>query len=298
LSILRVRSALVLVNKNARRGRLDTATLVAMLEGAGVRATLEMPAAQAEMNDLIRREGPVHDAVVVGGGDGTISGTAAALLEVGKPLGILPLGTANDLARTLDIPSDPVAAAKLVRGGHTRRIDLGLANDRYFFNVASMGLSVRLARALDYDLKQKWGVAGYFVALLGVELGRGFRAEITWPEGSTRLRAVQISVGNGRYHGGGVVVAPEARIDDGRLHLYAIPELPLWRLALVLPLLRLGRQHLLKEIETIEAEAFDIRTVPDLRVNTDGEVTTKTPVRMTVVPEALEVFVPGPPPKA
>ena len=82
------------------------------------------------------------DLVVIVGGDGTVNAALRGLMETGLPLGILPLGTANDLARTLRIPADPSAAAAVIIGGQMRRIDVDQVNDQFFINVASMGLSV------------------------------------------------------------------------------------------------------------------------------------------------------------
>src|ERR671926_181555 len=90
--------------------------------------------------DLLRERGRAFDLVMLGGGDGTMNAAASALVEIGRPLAVLPLGTGNDLARTLGIPLDPLAAAEVAAAGRTRRIDLGLVNGRPFFNVACVGL--------------------------------------------------------------------------------------------------------------------------------------------------------------
>ena len=93
----------------------------------------------ADLGRAVRERAGTVDIVIVGGGDGTLNCTAPSLIETGLPLGILALGTANDLARTLSIGADPVAAAEIIVAGHERRIDLGEVNGHPFFNVASMG---------------------------------------------------------------------------------------------------------------------------------------------------------------
>ena len=116
---------------------------------------------------------------VVGGGDGTINAAAFGVIEAGLPLGILPMGTANDLARTLGIPSDIDGAARFIADGNTRRIDLGLVNGEPFFNVASLGLSAELAQKLTRDIKRRFGRLGYaLVALNVLAHARPFRATI------------------------------------------------------------------------------------------------------------------------
>ena len=94
---------------------------------------------------------------LVGGGDGSVNAALAGVMKASLPLGILPLGTANDLARTLGLPSDPVAAAGVILAGHTRRIDVGRVNEHLCLNVASLGLSVAITRGLTADLNQRLG---------------------------------------------------------------------------------------------------------------------------------------------
>jgi YegS/Rv2252/BmrU family lipid kinase len=235
---------------------------------------------------------------VLGGGDGTMNAAAEALLETGLPLAILPLGTGNDLARTLGIPLDPVAAAEVAAGGATRRIDLGRVNDKHFFNVASIGLSVRVAEALTGEVKRRLGTLGYPVTVYRVlKEGRAFRAEIR-PEGGgppLALQTIQLAVGNGRFYGGGLVVDERAEIDDRLLHLYALRPRPLWRLAARALAFRSGRHDDPGAVEALAGRAFTVVTDRPMRVNTDGEITTRTPARFSVVPAALEVVVPAPP---
>src|SRR3546814_14081498 len=119
------------------------------------------------------------------GGDGSISSAAPAVIESGLPLGIIPAGTANDLARTLSIPLDFAAAADVIVEGHSRRIDVGTVHGHAFFNVASIGLSSELAQTLDPATKKRVGRLGYAVAALRVILAvQRFRARIRRTGGS------------------------------------------------------------------------------------------------------------------
>ncbi len=242
---------------------------------------------------LIRECRDRCDLVVLGGGDGTLNTAAAALLETGLPFAVLPLGTANDLARTLHIPSDPVAACDTILNGRLHRIDLGKVNEHYFFNVAHIGLGEKVSRQLHDGEKQRWGGLSYVRSLIRVVTRyRPFRATIICDSRNIRLRTIQITVGNGRFYGGGIPVTAEARIDDQQLDLYSIQPLPLWQLAVLAPWVRFGHHTKLDRVPALSGRRIEIRTSRPLRIDTDGEITTATPATFEVLPQALAVMVP------
>src|SRR5689334_15508150 len=122
------RPALLVVNPASRRGREAVETATRVLQDAGV-AVLARPCERSgELSELIRKSRFEVGSVIIGGGDGTLNAAARGLLDTGLPLGILPLGTANDLARTLEIPSDLAAAARIISRGKRRPVDLGDVN--------------------------------------------------------------------------------------------------------------------------------------------------------------------------
>ena len=122
---------------------------------------------------------------------------------------------------------------------------------------------------------------------------RAFRARLRCDGQTLRLRALQVTVGNGRHYGGGMTVRADAAIDDGRLDLYALKPRRFWRLLLLFPALRFGWLHRSEAALVLRGERIEVRTRGSLPVNTDGELTTRTPARFTVVPRALSVFVPA-----
>ena len=233
------------------------------------------------------------DLVIVCGGYGSISSAAPAIIESGLPLGIIPAGTANDLARTLSIPLDFVAAADLVLAGHRRAIDVGTVNGHAFFNVASIGLSSELAQKLDPAIKKRFGRLGYAVAATRILLSATrFRATIAEKGQITRVSTFQIAIGNGRLYGGGNVVEENAAIDDGHLDLYSLELRNLWKLALMLRAFRSGTHGAWKEVRTARCVEFDIQTRHPMPVNTDGEIVTATPAHFSVLPKAMSVLAP------
>lgn len=291
--------ALLLINRRGTRGRTRLEGGLRLLREAGVQVTLVTPDEPKRIPELIRRQAAEHDAVILGGGDGTLSRALDALLESGLPLGILPLGNANDLARTLQIPANLEAACGIIGEGSARPIDVGQierANvpPTHFFNVASIGLSVRIARRLTPDRKQKWGVIAYLAcAWEAMHRQRSFLVRITCDGEISELRAMQIAVGNGRFYGGGMTIVDDAAIDDHRLDLYALPRLSGWRMAVLLPVLRWGWHRPVADILSLRGEEIAVETDRPLAVNVDGEVRARTPVLFRVLPGALRVYAPA-----
>jgi YegS/Rv2252/BmrU family lipid kinase len=287
------RRALLVVNAKSRSGRDAAESAASLLKDAGITLLREDCMDAEALRATIRRTAPFVDMVVLGGGDGTMNSAAPALMETGLPLGILPLGTANDLARTLGIPTDLEGAAQVVAAGRTRRIDLGEVNGHPFFNVASIGLSVDVTRNLTREVKRRWGVFGYAAATLGALWHmRPFSAELRFDGSAARVRTIQVAVGNGRHYGGGLTVEQDATIDDGQLNLYSLEFQRLWRLALVYPAFRAGTHGMWQEVRTATCREAEIRTRRPRPVNTDGELTTSTPARFRVLPAAITVLAP------
>jgi diacylglycerol kinase (ATP) len=289
------RRALLISHPKHRKARTGFFDAVATLEAAGLHLVQEACHGAGDVAAMIRRHAPEVDLVVLSGGDGTMNAAAAALVETNLPLGMLPLGTANDLARTLGIPADAQAAAQIIVGGHRRRIDLGEVNGHPFFNVASIGVSVAVAQALTGDLKRRWGRLAYAIASLrALRRARAFRAEIHCEGEVHHVRTLQIAFGNGRYYGAGMTVDEEAQPDDGMLHLYSLEFDSAWWLAPLLPALRAGRQGSWRRVRTALCRTAEVRTSKPRRVNADGELIARTPARLRVLPQAVSVLVPPP----
>ena len=287
------RRALLIVNCTSRSGTESLGTAMDQLRAHGIEPIHRDCASREELSPTIVRHGGDVDMVVVGGGDGTLNAAATGIIELGVPLGILPTGTANDLARTLDIPADVEAAARIIAEGHMRRIDLGIVNGQPFFNVASVGMSAELAERLTREVKRRFGRLGYAVTALRVLAhARPFRAVIASEDETVRVATLQIAVGNGRYYGGGNAVEKTAAIDDQRLDLYSLELKRAWKLALMARSFRSGEQGAWEEVRAIRAQEFEIRTRRPRPVNADGEIVTHTPARFSLKPRAITVFAP------
>ena len=291
-----LRRALLLANFSARAVADQLYDAVEQLESAGIDVVIERLGKNRSIEDLIAAHRNEVTLVIVGGGDGTLNRAVDAVARAGLPLGILPLGTANDLARTLNLPTDPTEAARVIAEGYTTTIDLGSVNGKLYFNVASLGLSVRITHELTHEAKKRWGTLAYLMTAGRVLLrSRPFRAQVRCDDSPWfSVRTLQIAVGNGRFYGGGMAIAEDASINDSRLDFYSLEIERWWQ---VLPLLRALRRGSLREhacVRTLRGRRIEVRTRAKRSINTDGEITSQTPAVFEVVPRALRVCVPDP----
>jgi YegS/Rv2252/BmrU family lipid kinase len=283
---------LVLINPHSGRAA-EAEAAVESLRAAGLEAEIERPEDQAAARRLLKQRAAGFDAVVVAGGDGTMHGLADRLVEADKPLGILPLGTANDLARALHIPDDLELAARVIAAGHRMRIDLGRAGKTLFFNVATVGLGAEVPRFHSGERKRRLGILSYPLSLwLAWRENRSFRARIKCDRERVRGRFIHIAIGNGPNFGGGLVIDEDCRIDDETLYLYAIKPVGFWRLLRLAPSIRSGHLRTWPEVLTLRGKEISISTATRRPLNLDGEISGHTPRTFTVEPKVLEVFVP------
>lgn len=237
------------------------------------------------------------DLVVVGGGDGTLSTAVDHLSRHHVTLGLLPLGTANDLARTLQIPTDLDVACETIAYGKVVDIDLGQVGTNHFVNVASVGLSVGVTQALTPTLKRRLGPVAYPLATLrAYRAHEAFTAWLEFPDGDhPTLRLddlLQVAVGNGRHYGGGNTVSPTAGIDDQELDVYAVRHGRLRDHLYMARFLRDGSFVEHGDVVHLTTRAVRLHTDPEHPVNIDGEVVASTPQTIAVDRNAVDVIVP------
>ena len=268
-----------------------------LFAAAGVDATVVAltRAPRLEILPLARRIGA--DAVVAGGGDGTVSTVAGALVEQPIPLGVLPLGTLNHFARDLEIPFDAAAAARIVAAGRERAVDVGEVGGRVFVNNASIGLYPRIVRRRD-EIMERLGRGKWVAALMAAAsvLRRfplvGVRLKV---EGDAAVRKTPfVFVGNNRYEIDLLRLGRRSHLDCGELSLY----LPVSsdRFTMLRLMLRALFGHLQqgRDFESVCAPELTVETRRRrLHVAVDGELLTmRPPLRYRALPGALRVLVP------
>lgn len=235
--------------------------------------------------------------MILDGGNGSVSSVVDDLADHHAVLGLLPLGTANDFARTLEIPSDVGAACDTIAGGKMVDVDLGLCDDDYYVNLASVGLSVEVTKTLTPWLKRSAGALAYPIAAVRAFLRHEpFSARLTFPgedhEPAEFDRLLQICIGNGRFYGGGLVVAPSSSMDDQTLDVYVIE---LGRRRDIIGIARYLKSGRFIESERVThylTSEVRVETGPELPINVDGELVAHTPEHFSVSHNALRALVP------
>ncbi len=286
---------LVIINQNSRFGQADIRSYLQSLENDGVRIHFHRINKPKEIQSLI--EGNAHriDAVILGGGDGTINSALEVLIKHRLPLGIIPLGNANDLARTLGIEEDITTAVSIIQSATLRQIDLGSVNQKYFMNTAHIGLGVLMARDLSPSQKRIWGLLSYPKNLYhAFRQNRSFRARVSINGRKITGRFIQISVSNGKYFGGGKIIREDAAIDDGWLDVVLVKPQSFAKMLTLVPKLFMGFSEISNEkIIVMRSHKVSVRTRKPRTIVTDGEITRKTPARFDINPKILQVFAPA-----
>jgi YegS/Rv2252/BmrU family lipid kinase len=231
---------------------------------------------------------------VVMSGDGLVGAVGGALAGGETPLGIIPGGRGNDLARVLGIPDDPEGAVEVLAAGHTRRIDVGEANGKRFLGIVSVGFDSE-ANELANETNVLRGNLVYAYAALRTLIGwKPVRFTVQIGEERQRLTGYSISVANNRAFGGGMFIAPNAELDDGEFDIVAVGAVSKLRFVSNLPKVFKGTHVEEDEVRVFRASRLELNASRPLPVYADGEHLTDLPVSLRVLPRALDLLVPPP----
>ena len=287
------RAALV-VNVRSRRGRRHFAEVRERLQAAGLDLMAVWPV--TDSIDLPHRlasaAGCGADLVVVGGGDGTLSEASHQLAHRDVCLGVLPLGTTNNFARSLGLPLNLPEALRTLTGGKVADVDLGHAAGRHFANLTSLGVSVLVAEHVPHGLKRLLGRAAYpLTALALLPRHQPFHARLRVDGELYELATHQLNIANGSFHAGRAIAA-DAGVDDRLLVVYRLGDAN--RLRLTAATVRqavLGPYRPLARTPFLTTDKLWLETDPPLDLDIDGEIRGRTPVQITLEPNALRVMV-------
>lgn len=241
------------------------------------------------------------DLVIAAGGDGTVNEVSNGLVGTGVPMGILPIGTVNVMARELNIPLNPKKALQIIAEGHTRSIDLGSANGRFFTLMAGIGFDAEVVSTVLQPLKDIIGASAYVLKGLGkLATYDATDVALDMPDETCRTKAFLIIVANASTYTYGLKIAAHASMSDGLLDV-CVFERPVddkLGFARLVADVFVNRHLQRDEFTYFRTPSVNVRSNPEVMVQLDGEVVGSTPIEIRVVPGILPVIVPaGEPPE-
>jgi YegS/Rv2252/BmrU family lipid kinase len=231
---------------------------------------------------------------VVMSGDGMLGAIGGAMAGSETPLGLIPCGRGNDLARVLEIPTDPIAAVDVVLHGHSRRIDVGEVNGRRFLGIASIGFDSEATRVANETHFLRGSLVYAYAALRTLIGWKPARFTLRIGDETERVSGYSVSVANSRAYGGGMFIAPDAELDDGRFDVICVGEVGKLRFVGNLPRVFKGTHVDKDEVRVFRASRLELTASRPFPVYADGEHLGELPATLRVLPRALSVLVPPP----
>jgi YegS/Rv2252/BmrU family lipid kinase len=230
---------------------------------------------------------------VVLSGDGLIGAIGGAMAGTETPLGIIPCGRGNDLARVLGIPEDPLEAIAVLLAGHSRRIDVGEVNGKRFLGIVSVGFDSEANRVANETAFMRGNLVYAYAAIRTLLGWRPGRFTIRVGEQRTRFSGYSVSVANNRAFGGGMFIAPAAELDDGEFDIVTVGEVGKLRFVGNLPKVFKGTHVSEEQVRVFRASQLELTASRPFPVYADGEHLADLPASLRVLPRALSVFVPA-----
>lgn len=230
--------------------------------------------------------------IVAAGGDGTVNEVVDGLAGAPVPLGILPVGTMNVFAAELGISGSIQDAWAVIEAGHIRTIDLPLANQSHFVQMAGIGLDAEVVRQTSPDSKRTLGPVSYILTLAQVAARKPPLLSIQPQDGRERIGSF-VLVGNGRLYGGPFVLFKNAKLDDGLLDVLVFKNQSHWDIIRYLQAIAFGAHPDLPDVEYFQTPALRIECPQDVPVEVDGELLGKLPYDFGFSQNRLKIFAPA-----
>jgi YegS/Rv2252/BmrU family lipid kinase len=284
----------LIVNQSAGDGRArrELPDVMRALRALGMDHHVERTRSLEHAGELALAAHAAGETAVAFGGDGLVGAIASALKHTGGVLGVLPGGRGNDFARVLGIPLSPVAACEVLMHGRVRELDLGEVDGRAFVGIASCGFD-SVANRIANETRL---VRGNLVYTYG-----GLRALIGWKparfalvlDGHAReLDGMTVAIANAAAYGGGMMLAPEARLDDGLLDVVMIGETSRVQFLRGLRRVFKGTHVELPGVEIVRAREVRVEAERPFTVYADGDPVCALPFRARCLPGAIRVIAP------
>ena len=287
----------LIVNPTSGRGAAmkQFAKIESVLRERSLEYTIERAAKPMDAARIARAAAAGQSqGIIAVGGDGTLFEIINGMIGSDVPLLFVSCGTGNDFVRTLKLPKDPVEALKCQLDAPTGRIDVGKMNDFYFLNVAGTGFDVDVLRNAEKYKAKSTGLRTYLFGLFdAIRDFRPMTALVSFDDGPEEEVSFSIlSIGNGRYIGGGMKAVPDAKLDDGLFDVVTVRPVSKPAIALLIALYIAGKHIAIGLGRLRRCRKLSIRH-PGMTVNLDGELFSADSARFVLLPNALCVRVPG-----
>lgn len=230
------------------------------------------------------------------GGDGTINEVMNGIVGTSSKLAIVPTGSGNDFIRGV-YPKYKIE--RLLEGlikGKASYVDIGRINEKYFLNVASVGLDAEIAKNVVYFKKLKFigGSLAYLLSIAKTLLGYECNlikikldGEEIWTD-----KSLLLAIANGKYYGGGIPIAPSAKVDDGQLNICLVKELGIVHILPIIPKLFLAKHEEAKDVQVFKATSIEVEGDKALNINIDGEIIKERNINIEIIPRGIEIIIP------
>ena len=249
-----------------------------------------------ELARQVTREG--RTMIVAAGGDGTINEVINGIIpaleaEQVVTLGIIPMGTANDLADVLGLPRDVTTACQLLAAGKTRLLDVVQVNGRYFVNNSGVGLEPVISIEHEHMRRVKGNLRYILAALKGIGKAKPWHMRLEWDDGTYEGPIILVSVGNSPRTGGAFYMTPKALLDDGLLDFVYAVGMSRWQLLRLLPKTFTGQHIHHPSVHYLQTTSLTITASPATPIQADGEVIDRaaTLVNYHILPKRLNIIV-------
>jgi YegS/Rv2252/BmrU family lipid kinase len=288
---------LLIVNPSAGGGRAGRAIddVENELTRLGLEHRTERTRSLEHARELAQAAAAGGAAAVAFGGDGLAGAVAGALSEVDGVLGLLPGGRGNDLARVLGIPLAPVPACEVLRSGVIQALDLGDVDGRTFVGIASCGFD-SVANRIANETKLVRGNLVYAYGALRALVGwkpATFTVEFEGGE-TRRVIGYTVAAANSRAYGGGMMMAPDASLQDGQLDIVIVGHVPRRRFLRLLPTVFSGQHVRQPNVEVIRTARARVSASRPFEMYADGDPIAQLPVTVSARPGAVRTIVPAP----
>ncbi|MHC4216145.1 MAG: diacylglycerol/lipid kinase family protein [Planctomycetota bacterium] len=309
--------AKIILNPWARSGRAEKhmAEVGPALVSAGIDYELVALRRRGQAHDeALSAAYDRYDVVIAAGGDGTINEVVSGLIDASGnnptcPLGILPLGTANDFSDSANIPRDLRAAAKLIASGNCRQIDAGRVrhaissrapkkngqfHNHYFDNSCAVAMEPMVVLNTSQSTRVPGNIRYLYAVIKSMLNMKAWRMQISWDTGAYEGPISLLSVANGPRTGGVFNVAPQARLDDGLFDLVFAPEMPLRQVLSIVPRLIMGSHLNHPKIFSSRTSSLHIRSEPGTPIHADGELIAEgaTTINYQILPGKITLLAP------